>query len=93
MGTHQGLPKTTGDPVHLTLWGSRDSWERHEKLPAHYLVLWEPKQGRPRPERPLVTFVDTLKRDVGAANTTELAVCMKNRDHCASRAASQLRPS
>ena len=39
----------------------------------------------------MTTFVDTLKRDVGVANTVELSACMMNRDHWASRRAAQLR--
>ena len=66
----------------------------HEELPVHHRVLWEPTNGKSRPGRSSTTFVNTLKRDVGAANTAELAACTMNRDHWASRraCAARLRP-
>ena len=66
--------------------------QRHEELPAHHLVLWEPTHGNCSPGRRSTIFLDTLKRDIGMANTAELAACMINRDHWASWRAARLRP-
>ena len=77
------LPKVS-DKVAWRRLGLAGHCQRHEELPAHHLVLWEPYP-------PSTTFVDTLKRDVGAANIAELAACMMNRDHWASRRAARLR--
>ena len=45
---------------------------------AGKLILWEPRHGQRSRGRSLSTFIDTLKRDVGAECTNELSVCMKN---------------
>ena len=66
--------------------------QRHEEILAHHLVLWKAIHGKRRPGRPSTLFVDTLKREIRAANTAELAACMMNRDHWASRGAARLRP-
>ena len=39
---------------------------------------------------PPSTFIDTLKRDVGAERTNELSVCMKNRVDWRSRREARL---
>ncbi|KAJ8342490.1 hypothetical protein SKAU_G00324180 [Synaphobranchus kaupii] len=54
---------------------------RHRELPASKLVLWEPSPGRGRRSRgrPTPTFVDILKKDVGAETTGEIAGCMEDR--------------
>ena len=64
---------------------------RHPEIPAHHLILWEPTHGSCRQGRPANTYVDTLKRDSGAANTDELVSCMNNRHDWASRRAARLR--
>ena len=46
---------------------------------AGKLVLWEPRHGHRSRGCPPSTFIDTLKREVGAECTNELNVCMKNR--------------
>ncbi|KAJ8347957.1 hypothetical protein SKAU_G00265460 [Synaphobranchus kaupii] len=54
---------------------------RHRELPASKLVLWEPSPGLGRRSRgrPTPTFVDILKKDVGAETTGEIAGCMEDR--------------
>ena len=69
---YEDLPKIS-DKVAWRRLGIAGHCQRHEELPAHHLVLWEPTHGKRRPGRPSTTFVDTLKRDVGTANTAELA--------------------
>ena len=54
--------------------------QRHRELPASKVVLWEPTHGRRSRGRPKLTYVDILKKDVGAQSTDELARCMENRD-------------
>ena len=46
----------------------------HVELPAYHFVLWEPTHSKCCPGRLLLAFVDTLKRDIGVANTAELVV-------------------
>ena len=53
--------------------------QRHPELAAHSLILWEPTHGHRRRGRPAMTFVDTLKRDTGASETSELATLMADR--------------
>ena len=53
--------------------------QRHPELAAHRLILWEPTHGHRRRGRPAMTFVDTLKRDTGASETSELATLMADR--------------
>ena len=52
---------------------------RHKELPASRLVLWEPTHGHRSRGRPTPTYVDVLKRDVGAETAGELAGCMEDR--------------
>ena len=85
------LPKVS-DKVAWRRLGLAGHCQRHEELPAYHLVLWEPTHGKRRSGRPSTIFVDTLKRDVGAANTAELAACVTKRGHWASRRAARLRP-
>ena len=61
-------------------------------LAGHSQRHKEPAHDKRHPGRGSTTFVDRLKRDVEAANTAELAACMINRDHWASRRAVRLRP-
>ena len=85
------LPKVS-DKVAWRKLGLVGPCQRYEELPAYHFVLWKLTHGKRRPWRPSTTVVDTLKRDVGAANTTELAACMTNRDYWASRRAARLKP-
>ena len=71
------LPKVP-DKVACRRLGLAGYCQRHEELLAYHPVLWVPTHSKRRPERSLTTFVDTLKRDVGAPNTADLATCMTN---------------
>ena len=53
---------------------------RHPELSTQKLILWEPNHGARDRGRPQTTYVDVLKRDTGAANTSELATLMSDRD-------------
>lgn len=53
---------------------------RHPELPAQKLILWEPTHGQKGRGRPRIDFVEVLKRDTGAQNTSELATMMEERD-------------
>ena len=52
---------------------------RHPELSAQKLILWEPSHGQRGRGRPRTNYVDTLKRDTGAANVKELASLMEER--------------
>ena len=65
--------------------------QRHQELPANKLVLWEPTHGHRSRGRPTSTYVDVLKKDSGARNTSELAGCMENRDDWKRRWRARLR--
>ena len=64
---------------------------RHPELSTSKLVLWEPTHGHRGRGRPRTTYIDTLRRDTGAANSDELAVLMGNRDVWRIHVASRLR--
>ena len=53
---------------------------RHPELTACDLILWEPTHGRKTRGRPHTTYIDTLKRDTGLNNTTEIRSLMEDRD-------------
>ena len=53
---------------------------RHPELTAQRLVLWEPTHGHKGRGRPRTDYIDVLKRDTGAQNTSELATLMEDRD-------------
>ncbi|KAJ8338626.1 hypothetical protein SKAU_G00354120 [Synaphobranchus kaupii] len=55
--------------------------QRHLELPASKLVLWEPTHGHRSRGRPTLTYVDVLRKDVGAETTEELAGCMEDREN------------
>ena len=40
-----------------------DIWRRNEELVC--LLIWEPKQGTRKRQRPAITYVDQLKNDIG----------------------------
>ena len=52
---------------------------RHPELTTQRLVLWQPSHGQPSRGRPRVNFIDTLKRDAGVIDPTELASLMEDR--------------
>ena len=52
---------------------------RYPELSAQPLVLWEPGHGRRGRRRPNATYVDTLKRDTGARDASELATLKRDR--------------
>ena len=64
---------------------------RHSSLTGD-LILWEPRHGLRSRGRPPSTFVNTLKRDVGAVDSSELASCMANRADWGAKRAARLRP-
>ena len=53
---------------------------RHPELSTQKVILWEPKHGSRGRGRPRHNFIDTLKRDTGAASAHELATLMADRD-------------
>ena len=53
---------------------------RHPELAAQRLVLWEPTHGHKGRGRPRTDYVEVLKRDTGARNTSELAALMEDSD-------------
>ena len=67
-GFHRKLPE--GDL------GLRVTVRDMKSSPWHHFISGEPNHRTHRPGRPAQTFVDTLKRDVGVANTAELDTCM-----------------
>ena len=89
---YRDLPKAkVSDRVAWRRLGLAGNCQGHEELPMYHLILWETTHSKRRPGRPSITFVDTLKRDVGVANTAEPAACMTNCDHWASRSVARLR--
>ena len=52
---------------------------RHPELCAQKVLLWEPTHGERGRGRPRTTYVDSLKKDTGAASTIELASMMRDR--------------
>ena len=65
--------------------------QRHPELSANKVVLWEPTHGQRGRGRPKTSYIDTLKRDTGAENSTELAALMADRTVWKSHVASRLR--
>ena len=65
--------------------------QRHPELSASKVILWEPTHGQRGRGRPKTNYVDTLKRDTGAANSAELATLMEDRAVWRSHVASRLR--
>jgi hypothetical protein len=53
---------------------------RHPELVASELVLWEPIHGRRGRGRPHSTYIDTLKRDTGLSDVSEIRSLMGDRD-------------
>ena len=66
---------------------------RNNNLLASRLILWEPSHGHRARGRPPSTFVNTLKRDVGAADSTELKTCLTDRQDWSLRRAARLWPT
>ena len=52
---------------------------RAKSSPVHSLVTWDPQHGVSSVERSNATFVDTLLRDTGMENATQLEKLMENR--------------
>ena len=52
---------------------------RHPELSTQKLVLWEPTHGHRGRGRPNTTYIDTLKRDTGAFEASEIAVLMADK--------------
>ena len=52
---------------------------RHPELAASDLVLWEPSHGTRNPGRGRTTYIDTLKRDTGLSDATEIRTLMEDR--------------
>ena len=52
---------------------------RHPELVASELVLWEPAHGSRNPGRRRATYIDSLKRDTGLNETTEVRTLMEDR--------------
>ncbi|CAH3107679.1 unnamed protein product, partial [Porites lobata] len=52
---------------------------RHPELITQKLVLWEPTHGHRGRGRPITTYIDTLKRDTGAFEASEIAVLMADK--------------
>ena len=53
---------------------------RHPELPAHHVILWQPKHGKMGVGRPPTTMVNTLLSDTSVITVEELATCMQDRD-------------
>ena len=51
---------------------------RKEEL-VHQLLMWEPKQGKTKGGRPVLSYVDQLRKDMGL-NVQQLKTVMDNRD-------------
>ena len=66
---------------------------RHPELSTQPLVLWEPCHGHRGRGRPRATYTDTLKRDTGASNTSELASLMTDRKIWRGRTVGRLLPT
>ena len=73
------LPKVT-DKIAARRMSLAGHCHRHPELPAHKVLLWQPKHGKPRVGRPPMTLVNSLIKDTGVENVEELAACMQNRD-------------
>ena len=52
---------------------------RHPELSTQKLVLWEPTHGHRGRGRPNTTYIDTLKRDTGAFEASEIAALMADK--------------
>ena len=52
---------------------------RHPELVASELVLWEPAHGSRNPGRRRATYIDSLKRNTGLNETTEVRTLMEDR--------------
>ena len=52
---------------------------RHPELVASELVLWEPLHGSRKPGRRSTTYIDSLKRDTGLKETSEVKTLMEDR--------------
>ena len=52
---------------------------RHPELSTQKLVLWEPTHGHRGRGRPITTYIDTLKRDTGAFEASEIAALMADK--------------
>ena len=52
---------------------------RHPELSTQKFVLWEPTHGHHGRGRPITTYIDTLKRDTGAFEASEIAVLMADK--------------
>ena len=76
---YAGLPKVT-DTVRSRRLKLAGHCYRHQELLAGQVVLWEPTHGRVGRGRPRITFVDTLRKDIGVTTVGELASCMQDRD-------------
>ena len=66
---------------------------RHPELSAQPLVLWEPSHGHRGRGKPRATFIDTMKRDTGANDATELASLMAYRKIWRGRTVGRLSPN
>ena len=53
--------------------------KRHNELIAHKLFLWEPTQGYQSHGRPILTYIDVLRRDTGLSNLREIKGLVKDR--------------
>ena len=53
---------------------------RHPELSTQPQVLWEPSHEHRGRGKPRATFIDTMKRDTGANDATELASPMAGRE-------------
>ena len=51
----------------------------HPELSTQKLVLWEPTHGHRGRGRPNTTYIDTLKRDTGAFEASEIAALMADK--------------
>ena len=65
---------------------------RHPELSTQRLLLREPQHGHRGRGRPRTSFIDTLKRDTGAADVGELTSLMSDRDVWSHHVRSRLRP-
>ena len=52
---------------------------RDKSSPAHRTVTWKPTHGTTSRGRQTTTFVDTVLRDTGFENVSELETCMEDR--------------
>ena len=86
------LPKVS-DKIASRRLGLAGHCFRHKELSAQPLVLWEPKHGHRGRGCPRASYIDTLKRDTGAENTTELASMMAERKLWRGRVVSRLSPT